>query len=424
MHRDTQDSAGNRSDRITTISLAIVCQSFQSLTIGGIALFLPLIRKDLGLSFTQGGAISAATILAFALMQVPSGYLVDRFGPKRLFFIGVLFTTSFSLTFGLVTEYWQAIANQTLAGFFRAFLFIPGLALLTEWFPSHRQATAMALYLMGGLLGDVVLDILGPLLVIEFGWRFPFISIASVGIIVSFVFLRFGKEPPRTSEQQKVTIREVFQLLSHRIMWVCGILQYIRLAVVRGVAFWLPSLLIDEKGMSLPLTGLLIAVQACLTAPSSIVGGYVSDRLRNPALVIGFSLIILAVTTGLLVMINNIIVLIVIISINAIFLQMYFGPLFALPIETLGTHTAGLSRGFSNLFANIGSFTFVYLLGALKDITGSFELGFYTIAGICIIGLVFTFPLEQMRRKAMATTIKEPKNPDETAERIEATGIK
>lgn len=253
-------------------------------------------------------------------------------------------------------------------------------------------------------MGNVVLDTVGPLLVAEFGWRFPFISFASVGIIASFILLRFGKDPPSRREQRKVSVREIWQLFGHRVMWVCGVLQYIRLAVVQGIAFWLPSLLIDEKGLSLQLTGLLIALRAALIAPSGVLGGYVSDRLRNPTLVIGFSLAILAITTRLFVATNSIIVLVVLIGINAVFVQMYFGPLFAVPVEILGTRTAGISRGFSNLFANIGSFSFVYLLGALKDITGSFESGFYTIAGLCIIGLVFTIFLAQMRHKAIVST--------------------
>ena len=101
MHRDTKDITGVKRDQVTTVSLVILCQGFQVLAIGGIALFLPIIREDLGLSFTQGGTLSAATILVYALMQIPAGYLTDRFGPKRLFFIGVLCTTILSFTFGL-----------------------------------------------------------------------------------------------------------------------------------------------------------------------------------------------------------------------------------------------------------------------------------------------------------------------------------
>lgn len=404
MQGDTQDSARGKRDRIVTVSLLILCQSFQALTIGGIALFLPLIRKDLELSFTQGGTLSAATILVYALMQIPAGYLADRFGSKRLFVIGILGTTTLSLTFGLVSEFWQALANQTLSGLFRAFLFAPGLTLLASWFPPHRRATAMALFLVGGFAGNFVLDIVGPLLVTEFGWRFPFISFSSVGILTALVFLRFGKEPPRTSKQQKVGMFEAFKLFRYRVMWVCGVIQYVRLATMQGIAFWLPSLLVDEKGLSLQVTGLIIALRAAIIAPSTILGGYISDKLKNPPLVIGFSLIILAITTALFGLAANTTVLIALIAINAVFVQLYFGPLFAVPVEILGLDNSGTSTGFSNLFANVGSFSFVYLLGVLKDRTGLFESGFYAIAGCCIIGLAFTVLLARMRRKITMPT--------------------
>jgi sugar phosphate permease len=401
MNGDIKDSRVVNRDRITTVSLTILCQSFQALSIGGIALLLPIIRKDLGLSFTQGGSLAAAGTLVYALMQIPAGYLSDRFSPKRLFSIGILGTTILALTFGLVANYWQALASQTLSGFFRALLFTPGMALLTGWFPSNRRATATGLYLIGGYSGSVIFNLAGPLLVARFDWRFSFISIASVGIIAILFLLRFGKDAPNTGEQQKVNILEAFHLFRYKIMWVCGGIQYIRFGVVQGITYWLPSLLINEKGLSLQIAGFITAIQVIFMSPSNILGGYVSDRLKNPILVIGVSLSVLGITTGLLITANNMTLVVALIIINAIFLQMYFGPLFSVPVEILGVRRAGISSGFSNFFANIGGFTTTYLLGALKDSTGVFKHGFFAISGACFVGLALTFILARMRRKAL-----------------------
>jgi sugar phosphate permease len=62
---------------------------------------------------------------------------------------------------------------------------------------------------------------------------------------------------------------------------------------------------------------------------------------------------------------------------------------------------AGTITGVGNFFANLGGFTFVYLLGALKDVSGSFETGFYAMSGMCIIGLLFTLFLAQEIRKSI-----------------------
>ena len=388
-------------DRITTISLTVVCQSFQALSMGGIALLLPIIRKDLGLSFTQGGSLAAATTLVYALMQIPAGYLSDRFSPKRLFCIGIFGSTLLALTFGLVANYWQALINQMLSGFFRALLFTPGMALLTGWFPPNRRATATGLYLIGGYSGSVIFNLVGPLLVARFDWRFSFISIASVGIIAILFLIRFGKDAPPTGERRKGNMLEALQLFRHKVMWVCGGIQYIRFGVVQGITYWLPSLLINEKGLSLQSAGIIIAIQVVLMSPSNIIGGYISDRLKNPILVIAVSLGVLGITTGLLITANSMILLVALIFINAIFLQMYFGPLFSIPVEILGVSKAGISIGFSNLFANVGGFSAAYLLGVLKDRSGAFKPGFFAICGACFLGLALTLILGRMRRKAM-----------------------
>ncbi len=54
---------------------------------------------------------------------------------------------------------------------------------------------------------------------------------------------------------------------------------------------------------------------------------------------------------------------------------------------------------FANFLANLGSFGFTYLLGALKDQMGYFGAGFYTITGASVLGLALTFWLERMRRR-------------------------
>ena len=304
MNPSPQDVSPRRH-RNTNIWLVILCRSFQGLTLGGIALFLPLIRKDLQITFAQGGTLSAASTFIYALMQIPSGYLAARFGAKRVFVIGALQTTILSLTFGLVTEYWQALLNQGLSGIFRAFLFAPGLALIVGWFPPEKRATAMGLHTIGGVSGNILMDILGPILVAKFDWRFPFFIFPPVGIVIALILWRTDSEPPTDGQGRKVGIHDVLRLFRLRLMWICGGIQYVRLAVTQSIAFWLPSLLVDEKGLSLQLTGLIIGLRSVLMAPSNILGGYASDRLKNPTLVIALSLIVLTITTALMVVLNN-----------------------------------------------------------------------------------------------------------------------
>lgn len=260
----------------------------------------------------------------------------------------------------------------------------------------------MALHLSGIFGGALLLNIIGPLLVANFDWRFPFVTFGLMGMIISLTYLRFSKEAPHAGSQQKVNIFDILRLFRSRFMWLCCVIQYSRLAVLTGITFWLPTLLIDDRGLSLQITGLIIAFRSLLIGPSSLVGGYISDKLRNPPVVIGFSFTILAITTALLVVVNNVVLFVVLIGINSLFVNCYFGPVFTLPLEILGSHVKATATGAGNFFANLGGFTFVYLLGALRDSSGSFETGFYAIAGAAVVGLVFTIVLARVRRNNMS----------------------
>lgn len=406
MHSDPQKRNTGSTIRIINIALIVLCACFQSVAFYGLSLFLPIIRQDLNLSFTQGGAISAIAVFSYALMQIPAGFAADRFGLNKILFTGILGTTILSLLFGLITNYWQAMLIQGVSGVFRAFLFAPALALLASWFPPNRRATAMALSLIGIFAGQLIISLTGPVLVKHFDWRFPFIFISSIGIMFSFVYFFFSKPSPYSVATHKISLTEVFDLFRQRFMQICAVIQYVRLAIFQGVAFWLPSLLIDEKGLSLQITGYIIAIRSILSVPSNLLGGYISDRIKSPSLVIGASLVILAITSTLMVIVNNIPLLIAVIALNALFIQFYFGPLFSAPVAVYGPHMTGTLTGFGNFFANLGAFSFVYLLGYLKDKTGLFESGFFTIGALCVIGIIFSFMMELMRRKLM----NKPKN--------------
>ena len=226
-----QDKRSINEQRVFNVSLITLCMSLPTISLSGVALFLPIILNDLGLSYTQGGTISAYAMLVYAIMQIPAGYMADRFGLKKVFFIGVLGTAVLCFSFGLVSTYSHALLNQMISGFFRAFLFASGVALLSSWFGPKRRATAMGLSLIGLFSGHLIINAIGPFLLEKFDWRFPFIAFASVGIVASFGYLWLAKEAPHDMSGHKVSIQDVVQLFRYPFMWVVGIIQYFRLGV-------------------------------------------------------------------------------------------------------------------------------------------------------------------------------------------------
>lgn len=378
--------------RPLAVALLVLCQSTQSLAYGGIGLFLPLIRHDIGFSFTQAGTLAGAMTLVYACMQLPAGFLADRLGAKRLFFAGLIGTNVLAFTLAQIHEYWLVVFNQSLAGFFRALAFTPGLLLIAALFPSGRRATAMGLFVAGGFSANVLLNAFGPILVGPLGWRILYMAFSAMGFTLILLYARLGAPGPRIPDRQHVPFRQILGMLRRRLMLTVGAIQYIRLAVVTGLAFWLPTMIV-EKGYPLQTAGLLVAVSALMTVPSNFLGGYISDRLGRPQLVIGVSMAVLTVTTVLIARVNDLALLALVVAVNGFFVQFYFGPLFSLPIDILGPRVAGAVSGFGNFLANLGGFTFAYTLGALRDATGSFADAMYALSGLCFLGVILSVSL-------------------------------
>ena len=384
-----------------TVSLVVFSQAVHFLTFSGIALLLPLIREDLGITFAQAGMLSAAATTSYALAQIPAGYVSDRYGAKRLFFAGLLGWSVLAAALSVVFSYWIAIITLFAAGACRALLFAPGLALVSSWFRPDRRATAMSLFLVGSFIGTIGLSLTAPLLSGYFGWRPAFAFYALLGVVTAVAFWFFAAERPRKEHLKRVDLQDALYIFRHRIVWVCNGLQFIRFSAGTAFNFWLPSLLLADRGFALESVGLVVALSAACAAAANPLGGYISDRIRNPPLVIGGSLAIVACTSALLVSVQSTLVLLIVVGLHSIFMTIYFGPLFSVPVEALGQRTAGLTTGVGNFFANLGALVSAYALGVVKDATGSFASGFYGIAVLCAAGVLLSIVLARLRKSAL-----------------------
>jgi MFS transporter, ACS family, D-galactonate transporter len=332
--------------------------------------------------------ISVAATLTYAFMQVPAGLLADRLGARRVFIYGLAGSNLFMVSLAVMPSYWPMVANQVGAGVFRALAFAPGLVLIAKLFPEGRRATAVGLFVAAGFAANVVVNALGPAVVQSIGWRGIFLGLSAIGLALVALVSRATQLVPDVTGELGMTLGSIGSILKQPIMWLAASIQFVRLAVAGGLAFWLPSLLVADKGFGLQAAGLTLAMGATLTAISNFVGGYIVDRLRRPMLVIGASLSVLAVGIWALARTGDSLSVIALVALISFFVQVYFGPLFALPIEALRLKEAGFATGFGNFFANLGGVASVYTLGLLKDLSGGFALGLDVLALLCFLGLV------------------------------------
>lgn len=385
--------------RFQTLALTTLCLTLQAVPLAGLPLLLPLIRQDLGLTYAQAGSLASADLLVYALMQVPAGYLADRYSPRKLVATGVLGLMSLSILLAFTRHYGEVLAIQFFWGFFMSLMFTPAMSVFIRWFSAARRTTTSTMPVLGTSLGILAVNLLFPVIVNHYdGWRLPFIIFGAVGFVFALGLFIFGREAKTAGKPAKFRPDILLEVFRYKQVWLCYGLQFIRFGIVQGMLFWLPTLLLGEKQFPLQLAGIVIAFQSVVTAAFNILIAYLSDRFSKPTLVIGVSMVMLLITTGLLVPLNSAGLIIAVIFINAIFLQAYFGPLFTLAVEILGAEKTGISNGVSNMFAIFGGLFSAYLMGFLRDVTGSFQWGFYSICVLSFIGLILTLVMEAARR--------------------------
>lgn len=387
-----------RLERRASVLLAVSSHSMQMVPFGAMAIFLPLIRDDLSLSYTMAGTLAVAGLTTYALMQIPVGYLADRLGPRMLFIIGLIGTNLLAIHFATLESYGWALANQAASGVLRSLAFAPGLLLVSSYFPVTRRSTALSVFIAGAAAGGVIVNLVGPLLVPLMGWRGFLILSSSLALITIIAYWRCADPGPSGPAAVLLDLAGFTDVMRSPILWLAGYIQFVRLAMVQGLRYWLPTFLVVDRGMSLTTAGLIVAISTAASVPANLLGGYLSDRLGRPLAVIGTSMIILGTTTGLLVPTSGFVTIALVVGIQSIFLQAYFGPLFEVPTQALGAESAGSISGFSNLCANIGALVFSFILGATRDLTGAFDIGFLLLTAACALGLLATWRLSILTR--------------------------
>lgn len=394
--------------RTFNVVLIALNQGSQTLVMGGMALFLPMIRSDIGITYAQAGMLAATATVTYAIMQIPAGYLADRIRPKTQFLIGLLGVVAFTFTFSVLHDFGLLLVSQALLGIFRSLVFAPGMMLMMHQFAANRRATAMGIYIAGATSTSVLLNLFGPLLARAYGWRGMFAILAGFALVLVVVQHLAGDPGPQRGTRSRGSKGAITTVMTSRVMWLCSWIQFVRLAVAASISLWLPSLLAGDKGFELQTVGFFVAAGAMVTGVANALGGLVSDLFGRPATVVVVAVTVLACTLVSLSFVQHPALVLAVVAIQAAFVQVYFGSLFELPVIFLGQGSGGLTSGVGNAFANLGALVSSLLLGWLRDVTDSFALGFTILAGLCLTSALAGLLLVRADRERRLALVPEP----------------
>nr|WP_303650271.1 MFS transporter [Halalkalicoccus sp. NIPERK01] len=358
--------------------------------------FLSPVIADLSLSNWQAGVLVGAVPLTYIPLSLLSGLAIDRVGPRLGVGLGLSIFGLAGAGRSVAADFPSLLACTLLVGVGATGITFGLPKLVADLFPPERTGSASTVYVLGSYAGSagafaVGRPLLGPALG---GWRPTFLYTGLAAVAFALVWgLATARIEPRSGDESRTfslgSLREdADRVLSNPAMLLLVVVGTAYLSASHGLQGWLVTLF-EARGVRPALAGLTTTVLVAGQVVGALSLPPLSDRLsaRRPAVVLsgmlvtGGTLVLLVAESALVIAALGIVA--VGIGLGGV------GPLLrAIPVELegIGPGLTATAVGFVFAVGELGGFLGPFLVGSLRDLTGSFAPGLTVIAlaGIAI----------------------------------------
>lgn len=241
------------------------------------------IRGELGISPMAMGWVFSAFVWGYALFHIPVGWVVDRWGPRRVLPAIVVLWSIFTTLTGSAWNFGSLLAIRFLFGAAEAGATPAISRAFGQWVPVRERARAQGVFFAGMSAGSALAPPMVTALMLAFGWRFSFRLLGAVGLVwaVCWYHRYRDKEPAAgTPAAAKVPIAWPALLRNHNLQAI--LLMYFTYGYT-GYIFitWFPAYLVEARSVPVHIAGLLAAVPSFLGMFAKPLGGWWSDWLTG-----------------------------------------------------------------------------------------------------------------------------------------------
>ncbi|CAJ0791044.1 Putative metabolite transport protein NicT [Ralstonia condita] len=370
--------------------------------------------QALNFSETVYGLGAGIFFIGYFLFEVPSNLLLHKIGAR-------VWIARIMITWGLISGAFAFVQTPTQFYVMRFLLglaeagFYPGIILyLTYWYPSHRRARIVALFMAAIPISGIFGNPLSGWIMSAFhdstgwqGWQWMFmieaIPAVLVGLLVLWKFDDSIRKAQWLGEDEKQILEAniaadnhgkvehpgIGKVFSDVRVWAMSLIYFAFVMGQYGLTFWMPTLVKNAGVQDTFMIGVLSAIPYLCAAIAMVLIGRSADVRRErrwhlvvPALMgaVGFAVV---ATAG-----HNVALSIVFLSLAAAGV-LTCAPLFwSLPTAFLQGTAAAAGIAAINAVGNLAGFVSPYMIGALKDLTGSNAAGMYALAAVLVLGSI------------------------------------
>ena len=415
--------------RYGVLALALIITAISYLDRVCISMTAPFIQTDLHLSDLQMGLVFSVFTFAYALFEIPGGWLADRFGPRLMLTRIVVWWSLMTAATGLAGGFASLLLVRLSFGVGEAGMF-PGISrAFSRWLPESWRGNAFGLIIMSALIGGAATQWMtaGLLGTAHWSWRTIFFVYALAGVAwVTVWFWWFRDEPENHSSVNEAELNIINErptvigqpstvgsvtgqpssphtpwreILHNRSMILLSGMYF---GVIYGWYFfltWMPKYLLAARGFDLKSTGMFAMLPLLFMAAGVALAGWTSDRLtsrygrrwgRSIPGIAGLPLA--AILLVIAIEIPDAKTSAFLFAAAAGFATFGVAPAWAACLD-IGGANAGVVTGIMNTFGNLGGAVGPMIVGVYLDWFHSWNIPlltvafFYLVAAACWMGI-------------------------------------
>jgi ACS family D-galactonate transporter-like MFS transporter len=381
-------------------------------TVLGIA--APFMTRDLGLSATQMGLVFSAFSWSYALLQIPGGIFLDRFGTRLTYFIAVVGWSLFTALMAATRSLNGLVLTRIGVGVFEAPCFPANSRILATWFPQSERARANGVYSFGQYVGLGFLSV--PLFWIaqRYGWRALFVAAGAFGVAFGVAWWRLYRNPADSPAVNRAELEYIeaggggeYKGDPVRFKW-SHIRVLLRQRQVLGASLgqfggnstqvffvtWFPTYLVTARGMTFIQAGLMTSLPYIGASLGVLLGGLISDtilkrtgsaNLARKLPIVGGMLLASTIIVANYIPVGNNAAVVLVMSI-AFFGQGMTNLGWTVISDVAPKRLIGLTSGIFNFSANLAGIVTPLVIGVSFQLTGSFVGPLAYIGVVALVG--------------------------------------
>lgn len=364
------------------------------------------ITEDLNLTSSTTGIILSSFFLGYAIMQIPGGWLADRFGARKVLLFSVI---SWSIFTGFTGAAWS-LASMVMVRFLFGIGeggFQPSSSkIISQSFPIEERGRAMSIMLSSGGIMTLIVPLLSAVLLTTIGWRITFVIFGILGLVIAIFYWRYVKLPDEEEAGQDDTTETPFpkgqlrNLLKTPMIWNLVIAYFCIYAVNWGLFTWIPTYLVTVRDLDLISLGWVQTIPGLAMLIGILLSGYIVDKLGNrwDRIAGAISSACIAILIYLMVNATTVTIFIAYQTIVNLFISLVIVLLPAIILKQLPSKVTGTAMGIANTGGQLAGFITPMVIGFTVDaFNGSFQVAFLILAGFAIICIVSLLTLNDKK---------------------------